>query len=415
VIVNLVVVAAATAVLSATASCSTVDPSFAAGNTPAFVEGNTQGSAAGKTPDLAAGKTPGLAAGDFPAFAVKEGTNVQKRFELQHELTIQKIELSGTGSDSLSQQQLELSSEIVLEVADTFQKTSPVRPLVLQRLFKSSSFHIDFAFSDASGRKIPDAWDADSPMKNKSVVFTWVPEEKGFSRYYDQVEGVEEHLSTLTEDLDLRCLLPSGGGGGGGNGESGAKDGQADAGPEKPRAVREGDVWTLELKPLASLFSPGGSIPMSYVNGGKGGLTTAILAGVGGPLSPVFAGSIKGNCTAKWTETKTTDEGKLAVIDLVLDLETEADRTEAARRYLRSEEDDDQSPVRHAGVKWKFTAYKGTLLWNLDAGRFEKLDLVGREDVTSDIQFARGVDASAQLLSMAGSLKIAASVLPAKK
>ena len=138
-------------------------------------------------------------------------------------------------------------------------------------------------------------------------------------------------------------------------------------------------------------------------------------AGVGGPLSPVFAGSIKGNCTAKWVETASTPEGRLAKIELAFDLETEADRTENVRRYLRQDEDDEQSPIRHAGVKWKLSSGSGTLLWNLDAGRFEKLDLVGREDVSSDIQFARGADSSSQLLSMAGSLKIAASVVPPKK
>ena len=339
---------------------------------------------------------------DFPSFAVKEGTNVQKRFEIQHDLTVQKIELGGAVSGAMSQQQLDLQSELVLEVADAYVKTSPVRPLVLQRLYKTSTYHIDFAFSGASGNKVPDAWDADSPMKGQSVVFTWVPEEKDFSRHYDQEEGAEEHLSTLAEDLDLRCLLP-------------LPEKDEKASTEKPRAVRDGDRWALELKPLASLFSPGGSIPLSFVKGGKGGMKMAISAGVGGPLSPVFAGTIKGNAFARWASTESTDTGRLAVIELAFDLETEADRTEIVRRYLRQDEDEEQSPVRHAGSKWKLSSGSGTMRWNLDAGRFEKLEVVGREDVSSDIQFARGAEASSQSLSMAGSLKITAGVVPPKK
>jgi hypothetical protein len=339
---------------------------------------------------------------DFPAFAVKEGTTVQKRFEIQHELTVQKIELGSAASGAMSQQQLELSSEVVLQVADAYVKTSPVRPLVLQRLYKASTYHIDFAFSDASGQKVPDSWDAESPMKDRSVVFTWVPEEKEFGRHYDQEEGAEEHLSTLAEDLDLGCLLPP-------------PETNGPGGTEKPRAVREGDRWTVDLKPLASLFSPGGSIPMSFVKGGKGGLKMAISAGVGGPLSPVFAGTIKGNASAKWAATERTDEGRLAVIEFAVDLENEADRTEIMRRYLRQDEDDQESLIRHAGVKWKLSGGSGTLRWNLDAGRFEKLDLVGREDVSSEIQFAKGGETSSQSLSMAGSLKIVAGVVPPKK
>jgi hypothetical protein len=339
---------------------------------------------------------------DFPAFAVKEGTTVQKRFEIQHELTVQKIELSGAATGAMSQQQLELSSEVVLQVADAYVKTSPIRPLVLQRLYKASTYHVDFAFSEANGTKVPDSWDADSPMKNQSVVFTWVPEEKDYGRHYDQVEGTEEYLSTLAEDLDLACLLPP-------------LDANGPGGAEKPHAVREGERWTVDLKPLSALFSPGGSIPLSFVKGGKGGFKMAVSAGVGGPLSPVFAGTIKGNASAKWAATEKTDAGRIAVIELAIDLETDADRTEIVRRYLRQDEDDDASPVRHAGVKWKLSSASGTLRWNLDAGRFEKLDLVGREDVASDIQFARGADSSSQLLAMAGSLKIAASVIPPKK
>lgn len=339
---------------------------------------------------------------DFPAFAVKEGTTVQKRFEIQHELTVQKIELSGAAPGTMSQQQLELSSEVVLQVADAYVKTSPVRPLVLQRLYKASTYHIDFAFSAANGTKVPDSWDADSPMTNQSVVFTWVPEEKEFGRHYDQVEGAEEYLSTLSEELDLLCLLPPP-----------ATD--APGGTEKPHAVREGDRWTIDLKPLASVFSPGGSIPLRFVKGGQGGIKMAISAGVGGPLSPVFAGTVKGNASGKWAATEKTEQGRIAVIELAIELETDADRTEIVRRYLRQDEEDEQSPIRRAGVKWKLSSASGTLRWNLDAGRFEKLDLVGREDVSSDIQFARGAESSSQLLSMAGSLKIVASVVPPKK
>jgi hypothetical protein len=345
-------------------------------------------------------------AADFPTFAVKEGTTVQKRFEIQHDLTVQKIQLSGAATGSTSQQQLELQSEVVLEVADTYRKTSPVRPLLLQRVFKSGTYHIDFAFSSATGQKVPDTWDAESPMKNQSVVFTWVPEEKDFSRHFDEVEGAEEHLSTLTEDLDLRCLLPGPVAATPGSPSGLDKDDKGAA--ETPRVVREGDRWTLELKPLATLFSPGGSIPMNFVKGGNGGLKMAIAAGVGGPLSPVFAGTIKGNCAARWVKTESTDKGRLAVIELTFDLETEADRTEFVRRYLRQDEDDEDSPVRHAGVQWKLSGGTGTLRWNLDAGRFESLEVVGREDVSSDVQFAKGAEASSQLLSMAGSIKVTA-------
>ncbi len=330
-----------------------------------------------------------------PAFTVVEGTVSTKRFSIQHSLTVQKIDLGGPEVDTMSQQQLSIDSTVELEVVDTYKKMAPGRPLELQRVYKSAPFHTDFTFTEPGGGKVPEAWDAETLIKGRSVVFVWVPEEKDYSKYYDEVEGLEEYLANLNEDLDLKCLLPK----------------NADG---TPRTVKEGEGWALDLQALANLFAPGGNVPLTYVKGGKTGLRTAVAAGVGGPLHPVFGGTIKGSCGAKWAKTETSDGGRLAAIELALEIETEADRTEIARRILRQDEDDDTSPVRHAGVAWKFSG-SGTLRWNLDAGRFETLQISGRQDVKSDIQFTHDQETSRQMLSMAGGLTLNATFVPAKK
>ena len=332
---------------------------------------------------------PASGAEDSLAFAVRDGTKLTKRFGVVHDLTVQKIQFGDADIDSTSQQQLDISSTIDLEVVDTYRKVKDGRPLELQRVYKANPFHIDISFADARGTKVPEGWDAETFLKHKSVVFTWIPEEKGYSKHYDDVEGLEEHLANLAEDLDLRFLLPK-------------------------SAAREGAEWAIELRALQDLFAPGGTVPLTWVKGGKGGFSTAIAAGVGGPLHPAFTGDVKGSCRAKWVKSQDSEGGRLAVIELALEVETDADRTEIVRRILRQDEDEAQSPVRHAGVQWKFKG-EGTLLWNLAAGRYEKLDVVGRQDVTSDIQFAHGAETSRQLLSMAGALKLTAIVVPPKK
>ena len=330
-----------------------------------------------------------------PVFSVAEGTVSKKKFSITHALTVQKIDLGGPELDAMSQQQLSIDSTIELEVVDTYKKMAPGRPLEMQRVFASAPFHADFNFTDPGGTKIPESWDAETLLKGRSVVFVWVPEEKGYSKYYDDLESLEEYLANLDEDLDLKCLLPKN------------PDGT-------PRTVKEGDGWALDLHEIADLFTPGGNVPLTYTKGGNTGLRTAIAAGVGGPLHPVFGGTVKGNCRAKWATTETSDAGHFAAIELALEIETDADRTEIARRILRQNEDDDTSPVRHAGSAWKFSG-SGTLRWNLDAGRFESLQVSGREDVKSDIQFASGTETSRQMLSMAGGLSVTATFVPPKK
>lgn len=75
----------------------------------------------------------------------------------------------------------------VLRTLDEYRKVGAGRPLLLRRTFE----------------------EAPSPFAGTSVVFTWVPEERGYGKYYDAREASESALRDLTEDLDLRALLPA--------------------------------------------------------------------------------------------------------------------------------------------------------------------------------------------------------------
>jgi hypothetical protein len=327
--------------------------------------------------------------GDRLAFAVETGASVAKTFTIEHGLVAQKIQVDGEAGGQISQQGLEVASTVELDVVDVYRKVDAGRPLELQRLFQAGSLHLDLSNIDGLGNKHPEAWDAESPLQGKTIVCVWVPEEKTYGRSYDQEETLEEYLAGLSEDLDLRCLLPQG-------------------------DVHEGSDWAVDPARLVDLFVPGGEIPLGFVKGGGGGFVQALKSGVGGSLHQVFGGVVKGNARAKWAGTEEVEGARLARIELAVSIETDHDRTEATRTAMHLDESSDGRSVDHAGVRWKFDG-SGTLRWNLGAGRFEDLVLTGRQDVTSELVLSQGSDVTHQMLSMAGSLAVKAKASPKKK
>ena len=326
---------------------------------------------------------------DAIAFAVPAGASVEKKFTLEHALTVQTVQLAGQEAAPLSQQGLEVSSKVEISALDAYRKVEGGRPLELQRLFKNASLHVDLTTTDATGQKSPDSADAESPLQKKSAIFTWVPEEKTYGRYYDDVESLEEYLAGLSEDLDLRCLLPD-------------------------HAVETGGAWTIEPARLVDVFAPGGDVPFGFVKGGGGTFAHILTAGVGGPLHAVFEGTAKGKVEARWTETREVEGVRLAVVELAIAIETQAEHSAAPGAASTTDEAADPTTVEHSGIHWKFDG-SGTLLWNLAAGRFESLELVGREEVSSDLTLDIGPDKSRQVLTMAGSLKVGARAAPKSK
>ena len=99
-------------------------------------------------------------------FAPAEGSRVRRTIEVDH---------------------------LVLRTLDQYLKVGDGRPLLLRRQFEEIRMD-DQQVSQLSGT---------------SVVFTWVPEEGTYGKYYDARESSESTLRDLPEDLDLRALLPA--------------------------------------------------------------------------------------------------------------------------------------------------------------------------------------------------------------
>ncbi|HEV8268758.1 MAG TPA: hypothetical protein VGR00_11005 [Thermoanaerobaculia bacterium] len=340
---------------------------------------------------LARGSPAAAASGsgaDTLAFAPKPDATVAKSFLLRHDLVVQTMKLEGASGTQTSQQGLEVTSEITLDVTDTYRGIEGGRPVGLRRLIRDAGLHVDQVIVGVSGERRPTTWTAASPLKSASVVFVWVPEERGYGRHYDEKEGLEEYLGGLREDLDLRALLPAPGG----------------------EPVAPGATWKIDPQSLADVFAAGGDVPRVFTQGGGGFLAKPIASGVAGPLAPVLGGTLQGEASATWKETREENGVRLAVIELEARVETKHDQTDFARSARRTEELLDDVAIARASVEWKFDG-RGTLLWNLSAGRFQALTLDGREEVTSDIAFGTETETeSRQVLTLVGALKVTAKV-----
>lgn len=184
-----------------------------------------------------------------------------------------------------------------------------------------------------------------SELAEKSVVWTWVPQEGAFGRYYAAAEGREEALPLLREDLSLRSLLP-------------------------PGPVAVGASWDLHPMSIRDVLEPGGSLSLSSERGSRL-LKRNTSAGVGGGMHHLFSGQASGSIQARLTAVQ---EG-IAVVSLQLN----------RVRYLVNHDafltENNLGREKSSGMDIKGgqlildLSGEGTLLWDLEAGRARAFEL----------------------------------------
>jgi hypothetical protein len=229
---------------------------------------------------------------------------------------------------------------------------------------------------------------ATSPMKDLSVLFTWVPEEKQYGRLYDASEGVEEFLSALSEDLDLRELLP-------------------------PREVKVGERWEIEPSRLTETLSVGGKLPLTWTPDPEDPSLRNIATGVGGALYEVFGDAVRGSVTAELTEIASAGGDEIAGIGATIALETARDQTGLLRNRMTRAEVMRGAIVTRAHVAYRLDA-RAKLSWNLTRGRVHAFELEGVETIEREIDLGGGSKGGGQTerASCTGPLKMTLRVGP---
>jgi len=326
------------------------------------------------------------AAGSPPArvelvFAPAPGARVSRGFEGRHALAVVSLRSASGSVSGLAQSRFELSTVNTLDVLDRIDAAPAGAPAALRRVYERARLWAEIDLYDARGERTRDHWEARSPLEGHGVVFTRVPGKPEYGRHYVERETLEEYLGGLAEDLDLRALLPG-------------------------RAVAPGDEWEIPAGSLSDVFAPGGRVTLGYAVGGGGPIGRLLASGVGGSLAEVFGDRARGGAKARLVEVLEEGEARLARVAIEAELETSRDLQGLARSALGIGELFEGVSVESARVEWSFEG-RGELLWNLDAGRFEKFDLAGGERVSYDLaQTGRDGKRIQEGVTLGGSLEL---------
>lgn len=333
---------------------------------------------------LSAGPAPQA---DDLAWQPEIGARVQRTIVSRHTLTAEKMEQTVNGESTLSQRLFDLSTTVRLRATDELREAEGGRPTVVRRSYEESTFKAKTTRSLGRQQTKDARFSGTGSVVETGVVFTWVPEEDAYGRYYDAAEGVEEALPGLEADLSLRQLLP-------------------------PTPAEVGSSWSLAPGALRFLFTTGGDTDYQLdTDTDKGlGLLRTLRCGVGMNLEQAFGGEESGEVEARWLGIEEVDGKRLALIDLTFDVLLSNDVRDRAATGMSISEVASGFGVESAHIDLALEG-GGRLRWDLDAGRLhDTVDVKATERVTVLLALERAreegeePDRNAQTLVMTGLL-----------
>jgi hypothetical protein len=311
-------------------------------------------------------------------FAPAEGSKVRRTITLDHALVLQEMKSTTAAGEQTSQEQIAFSAHQVLRTLDQYRKSGDGRPLLLQRRFDEVGWTGSFEFPQGK-----EQIKAVSSLSGTSVVYTWVPEEQDYGKYYDARESPEEVLLRLGEDLDLRVLLPAG-------------------------ALAPGESWSVPAAKLADVFAPAGRLDLRFdAKRPRLNLLRTLRCGLAGNYGEFFGGESTGECKLKLASVGETQGRSLATVELEVKLENKIDQRGLQQAQLSGPELASGYQCKRAPATWNFEG-QGTLVWDLGAQRAASFQLQGSQKVVIETELAIGKQPPfSQRMSLAGGLAFA--------
>lgn len=301
------------------------------------------------------------------SFTPKEGSSLTKKFTSTMELTMENMDMTVGGQPPPVSPEVDMQTDFeqVIVVTDTYVKIEDGTPTTLQRSYDELGWETDIkAETKVMGQTTDQstALKGASELEGKAVEFSWDAESEEYKRAYHEDEGEEELLENLKEDMDLRALLPT-------------------------SEVSEGDSWEIDVSKLTAVLAPGGDLAILPEDLGEEGGDPMMSAGMGGSMSDMIGEFLEGEATGTFKGLKEVDDVQVAIIAVVIDIDSATDLTEKVEEILA---DSDMPPevseieISRIDLELEFEA-EGTLLWNVAAGHVHSFELSGESRVVMDI------------------------------
>ena len=203
-------------------------------------------------------------------------------------------------------------------------------------------------------------------------------------RFDEDEEGESTWLEGLSEDADYQLLLPD-------------------------EEVEVGDSWVVDLSEGQDLFAPGGRLGMKLDDAASGSfnlLDREDVVLVAMISLAELCEDMEGEVTATWSETREVDGRQLAVIQLELEVELEADLAEefseltSGGTYLQRDELVFEVKTALEG--------KGELLWDLEGDHFRSFELECESTYEIELSWMMDFGEVAVEVEASGTSKLAA-------
>lgn len=310
---------------------------------------------------------------DGPAFRPEPGTSVSKTFTIETDFALDDFSVVVDGQDMgavLGSLELTLQTTNTIEVTDTYVSTSGGRPTRLERTYDTLEGDASVGMSTEYGGEDQDV-SSSSELEGVSVIFAWNEDEERYDVSFAEGEDHDQDLlEGLTEDMDLRVLLPPG-----------------DVSPD--------DTWEVELSKLTGLAVPGGNLkllPEDMDSEDFGDVQ--IFENLFGQNFGEYLGELlEGSCVCTY---KGVDEDTgLAEILVAVKIGSAADLTDMLAEIVEALADqagqDVPFDIDMADFELDFEG-EGVLSWNQEAGRVESFELGGDMTVTADMGISADED-----------------------
>ncbi|MFN0007737.1 MAG: hypothetical protein ACKVXR_07500 [Planctomycetota bacterium] len=292
---------------------------------------------------------------DDLSFHPKAGSEVKKQLEVELELKPESVEFSMNGEPmpdgSMDGLEESMIVELAVGVTEKFVEAKDGRPIDLLRTFDELSLRAK------SGSEEDEAPDFDR-LEGKTVRFHWNEAGDAYERSFHESEGDDILLLNLSDDMDLRVLLPG-------------KD------------VEEGDTWEVPGSNFLPLFLPGG-MPGEIAADEDAGPLRGAVEEIQDELEKLLkAGKLK----CKHGGTREQDGTRVAEIPFTVSGQGEIDFSQALESLAEGEE---IAPTVDATARIELDG-EGKVLWDLEAGRVHAFEMrIGSKidiDVSAEADF----------------------------
>jgi len=182
------------------------------------------------------------------------------------------------------------------------------------------------------------------------VVFTRRDGGDGYDVAFEKAEGDERLLDGLSEDMDLRVFLPT-------------------------EDVEEGAQWKVRPIALKDVLAPGGALGMGATEDDADWVEmVSFFDGV--DLDKLAESVLDGDVTCTFTGTRDGEAGKLAVIEILVEIDSVTDLSGLLRDLIEELADDAPSDLELPTADLELSMEgTGLLEWNLDTGRFQHFEV----------------------------------------